>query len=130
MDLDQVLETFEVKRQRFWEKLFKVGKKKKGALTYRLALVGFLGLMMKWKASSGCRWSLSSSAMARTRYSVHQEPRVPCFIDDVISAMRQMGVWDDSRSASLTSSEWWSTKRTFFSVRMLSHLRSVSDIQE
>jgi hypothetical protein len=80
MDLDQVLETFEVKRQRFWEKLFKAGnnRKKKGA--FIASLVGLVGLMMSWcwKACLGCLWSFSSSAMAWTRYSVHQEPHLGC----------------------------------------------------
>ena len=83
MVLNQVLETFEVKRQGFWEKLFKGGndRKKKGASTYRLACCRVArahGEQYGWKASSGCRWSFSSSAMAWTRYTVRQVPYLGC----------------------------------------------------
>jgi hypothetical protein len=61
MDLDQVLET------RFWEKLFKVGKKKKGALTYRFALVRFLGLMMSCTGGRPLRGGFGASRRSRWR---------------------------------------------------------------
>ncbi|KAH9014744.1 RhoGAP-domain-containing protein [Lactarius hengduanensis] len=74
MDLDQVLEMFEVKRQRFWERLFKPGddRKKKGLFGVPLELL---------VERDGADSLLGASRAAL---------RVPCFVDDVISAMRQM----------------------------------------
>ena len=69
MDLDQVLETFEVKRQRFWEKLFKAGnaRKKKGAWTHRFVRVRSVGLMMGSTAVRSLRGAVGTSGRARWR---------------------------------------------------------------
>ena len=56
IDLDQILEMLEVKRQRFWEKLFKPGndRKKKGVLAH--SQVGKVHTKLYgWQVSSGCR---------------------------------------------------------------------------
>src|SRR6266702_2218268 len=69
MDLNQVLEMFEVKRQRFWERLFKAGddRKKKGALTHRFALVGLVGPMVNCTAGRPLRRAIGASRRARWR---------------------------------------------------------------
>jgi len=99
MDLDEILEMIEVKKQGFWGKLFKGNDKKnikkKGALSYRS--MRLVGLMM------GCEWSeglfgvplelLVEREGADSMHGASRAPlRVPSFIDDVISAMRQMGM--------------------------------------
>ncbi|KAH9021711.1 RhoGAP-domain-containing protein [Lactarius deliciosus] len=81
MDLDQVLEMFEVKRQRFWERLFKPGddRKKKGLFGVPLELL---------VERDGVESLLGASRAAL---------RVPCFVNDAISAMRQMDMAVDFR---------------------------------
>ncbi|KAF8263331.1 hypothetical protein EI94DRAFT_1741178 [Lactarius quietus] len=84
MDLDQVLEMLEVKRQRFWERLFKPGsdRKKKGIFGVPLELL---------VERDGADSLLGASSRATLR--------VPCFLDDVISASRQMDTAVDFRKA-------------------------------
>jgi len=80
MDLDEILEMVEAKKQGFWGKLFKGNDKKnikkKGTLLSvpRLANGGLNGL----KASLGYRWSCLSSARVQTRYMAHQGPHSQC----------------------------------------------------
>ncbi|KAH9055706.1 RhoGAP-domain-containing protein [Lactarius vividus] len=78
MDLDQVLEMFEVKRQRFWERLFNDRKKK-----------GLFGVPLELLVERDGADSLLSASGATLR--------VPCFINDVILAMRQMDMEIDFR---------------------------------
>ncbi|KAI9435974.1 RhoGAP-domain-containing protein [Lactarius indigo] len=81
MYLDQVLEMFEVKRQGFWERLFKPGddRKKKGLFGVPLELL---------VERDGADSSLGASSATL---------RVPCFINDAILAMRQMDMAVDFR---------------------------------
>ena len=93
MDSDQVLKMFEVKRPRFWEKLFKAGndRKKKGTFTRHFAFVGLMvleglfGVPLELLVERDGADSLHGASKATLR--------VPRFIDDVISAMRQMGAY-------------------------------------
>ncbi|KAH9041098.1 hypothetical protein EDB85DRAFT_1886718 [Lactarius pseudohatsudake] len=101
MDLDQVLEMFEVKRHRFWERLFKPGddRKKKGASLPACRVGRSRDELYGWKASSGIPLELlverdgADSLLGASRAAL----RVPCFVDDVISAMRQMDMAVDFR---------------------------------
>lgn len=83
MDLDQILEMLEVKRQRFWERFFKPGndRKKKGLFGVPLELL--------------IERDAVDSLLGASRATV----RVPCFIDDVISASLQMDTGVDFRKA-------------------------------
>ena len=79
VDLDEILEMVEAKKQGFWGKLFKGNDKKnikkKGALL--CPSVGF-GRLNGLKASSGYRWSCLSSARVQTHCMVHQGPHLEC----------------------------------------------------
>jgi hypothetical protein len=94
-DLDEILELVEVKKGGFWNKLFKGGNdkknvKKKGErwflFCYKMTDQGFPGVF-------GVPLELlveregADSLLGATRSTL----RVPSFIDDVVSAMRQMG---------------------------------------
>jgi hypothetical protein len=79
LDLDEILEMVEAKKQGFWGKLFKANEKKnikkKGALLHRS--MGFCrtnGGTNGRKASLGYRWSSSSNVRVRTRCMAHQGP--------------------------------------------------------
>ncbi len=79
LDLDEILEMVEAKKQGFWGKLFKANEKKnikkKGALLHRS--MGFCrtnGGTNDRKASLGYRWSSSSNVRVRTRCMAHQGP--------------------------------------------------------
>ncbi|TDL24068.1 RhoGAP-domain-containing protein [Rickenella mellea] len=71
-DLDEILELLEVKKSGFWNKLFKAGKQKKGIFGVPLEIL---------VEREGADSMLGASQATL---------RVPSFIDDVISAMRQM----------------------------------------
>ncbi len=92
IDLDELLEMVEMKKSGFWNKLFKAEKKnikKKGG--YRLIrtrrciqpLSGVFGIPLELLVERDG----ADSLLGATRATM----RVPSFIDDVISAMRQMG---------------------------------------
>jgi hypothetical protein len=97
VDLDDILEMVEVKKQGFWGKLFKGNDKKnikkKGALLHYL--VGFVGLMAGLMSQGLFGVPLELLVEREGADSLHGASRatlrVPSFIDDVISAMRQMG---------------------------------------
>jgi hypothetical protein len=81
VDLDEILEMVEAKKQGFWGKLFKGNDKKnikkKGALP--CSFVGFARLMVNGpKASSGYRWSCLSSVRVLTHCTAHQGPHYEC----------------------------------------------------
>lgn len=95
IDLDELLELVEMKKSGFWNKLFKAGDKKnvkkKGSLWFPgagilcsvFALIGVFGVPLELlveREGSDSRLGASGANL-----------RVPSFIDDVISAMRQMG---------------------------------------
>ncbi|KAH9164802.1 RhoGAP-domain-containing protein, partial [Lactarius sanguifluus] len=86
MDLDQVLEMFEVKRQRFWEKLFKAGDDRKKKV---IRLEGLFGVPLELLVERDGADSFLGASRAALR--------VPCFVNDVISAMRQMDMAVDFR---------------------------------
>ena len=85
VDLDEILEMVEVKKQGFWGKLFKGNDKKN--IKKKGALFGFYplgaGLMMScvavWpKASLGCHWNCLSSVKVPTHYMARREPLLEC----------------------------------------------------
>jgi hypothetical protein len=94
-DLDEILELVEVKKSGFWNKLFKAGNekknvKKKGELSFSCIhrpahsnVIGVFGVPLELLVER----EGSDSLLGATRTTL----RVPSFIDDVISAMRQMG---------------------------------------
>jgi hypothetical protein len=97
-DLDEILEMLEIKKAGFWNKLFKPGNnknnvKKKGLgqllLIRNILIHVFLGVF-------GVPLELlveregADSLLGATRATL----RIPSFIDDVISAMKQMGKSD------------------------------------
>lgn len=95
-DLDDILELLEVKKSGFWNKLFKAGNdkknvKKKGSLCKTLPVdfwilmqsTGVFGVPLELLAER----EGADSLLGATRSTM----RIPSFIDDVISAMRQMG---------------------------------------
>ncbi|KAH8982466.1 LIM domain-containing protein [Lactarius hatsudake] len=86
MDLDQVLEMFEVKRQRFWERLFKPGDDRKKKV---IRLEGLFGVPLELLVERDGADSLLGASRAALR--------VPCFVNDAISAMRQMDMAVDFR---------------------------------
>ncbi|KAG6336047.1 hypothetical protein ID866_3046 [Astraeus odoratus] len=76
VDLDELLEMIETKKSGFWNKLFKAGDKK------NVKKKGVFGIPLELLVErEGCD-SLHGASRATLR--------VPSFIDDVISAMRQM----------------------------------------
>jgi hypothetical protein len=97
VDLDEILEMVETKKPGFWGKLFKGNDKKnikkKGALP--CPSVGFTGLMVGRMAEGLFGVPLELLVEREGADSLHGATRatlrVPSFIDDVISAMRQMG---------------------------------------
>jgi hypothetical protein len=97
-DLDEILELVEVKKGGFWNKLFKGGNDKKnvkkkgeqGSLTDVLLqidssriVIGVFGVPLELLVER----EGADSLLGATRSTL----RVPSFIDDVVSAMRQMG---------------------------------------
>ena len=92
-DLDELLEMVETKKSGFWKTLFKNDKKnikKKGWLLYRsnaspqlIDISGVFGVPLDLLVER----EGVDSLLGTTRATI----RVPSFIDDVISAMRQMG---------------------------------------
>lgn len=97
-DLDEILEMVETKKSGFWNKLFKGDKKnvkKKGRLSYFASECDCVGIKI-FLGVFGVPLELlvekegSDSLLGATRATL----RVPSFIDDVISAMRQMGELD------------------------------------
>ena len=96
VDLDEILELIETKKSGFWNKLFKAGDKKnvkkkgkslplEGMLTLTVGFVGVFGIPLELLVErEGC-----DSLHGASRETL----RVPSFIDDVVSAMRQMGTW-------------------------------------
>ncbi|KAL4073028.1 hypothetical protein V8B97DRAFT_1869469 [Scleroderma yunnanense] len=76
VDLDELLELIEIKKSGFWNKLFKAGDKK------NVKKKGVFGIPLELLVErEGCD-SLHGASRATLR--------VPSFIDDVVSAMRQM----------------------------------------
>lgn len=96
-DLDEILELVEVKKGGFWNKLFKGGNdkknvKKKGELNFSCpsqvkwltsCVIGIFGVPLELLVER----EGADSLLGATRSTL----RVPSFIDDVVSAMRQMG---------------------------------------
>ncbi|KAI9440649.1 hypothetical protein H4582DRAFT_2212181 [Lactarius indigo] len=76
VDLDEILEMVEVKKQGFWGKLFKGNDKK------NIKKKGLFGVPLELLVEREGADSLHGASRATLR--------VPSFIDDVISAMRQM----------------------------------------
>ncbi|KAG9312979.1 hypothetical protein JVU11DRAFT_6416 [Chiua virens] len=76
IDLDELLELVEVKKAGFWNKLFKAGDKK------NVKKKGVFGIPLELLVEREGSDSLHGATRATLR--------VPSFIDDVISAMRQM----------------------------------------
>ncbi|KAG9017166.1 hypothetical protein FRB90_001518 [Tulasnella sp. 427] len=74
-ELDDILELIEVKKSTFWNRLFKAGDKK------NVKKKGVFGVPLELLAEQGTDSMLGSSRAPL---------RVPIFIDDVISAMKQM----------------------------------------
>jgi len=94
LDLDEILEMVEVKKQGFWLKLFKGNDKKnvkkKGVCSSELSSIdnlscveGVFGVPLELLVEREGADSLHGTTRATLR--------VPSFIDDVVSAMRQMG---------------------------------------
>jgi len=98
MDMDEIFDLLEMKKGGFWNKLFKAGGsgkkdvKKKGTLlpphlwfgdADRRSMLGVFGVPLELLVER--EGSDSSHGASRTPL------RVPSFIDDVVSAMRQMG---------------------------------------
>ncbi|KAJ6493669.1 hypothetical protein C8R47DRAFT_975284 [Mycena vitilis] len=77
-DLDEMIELVETKKSGFWNKLFKAGDKK------NVKKKGVFGVPLEFLVER----EGSDSLLGATRETL----RVPSFIDDVISAMRQMDV--------------------------------------
>ncbi|KAJ6621368.1 hypothetical protein B0H10DRAFT_2163174 [Mycena sp. CBHHK59/15] len=75
-DLDELIELVEMKKSGFWNKLFKAGDKK------NVKKKGVFGVPLEFLVER----EGSDSLLGATRETM----RVPSFIDDVISAMRQM----------------------------------------
>ncbi|KAJ7834094.1 hypothetical protein B0H13DRAFT_2110113 [Mycena leptocephala] len=75
-DLDELIELVETKKSGFWNKLFKAGDKK------NVKKKGVFGVPIEFLVER----EGSDSLLGATRETL----RVPSFIDDVISAMRQM----------------------------------------
>ncbi|KAJ6581386.1 hypothetical protein B0H19DRAFT_1114963 [Mycena capillaripes] len=75
-DLDEMIELVETKKSGFWNKLFKAGDKK------NVKKKGVFGVPLEFLVER----EGSDSLLGATRETL----RVPSFIDDVISAMRQM----------------------------------------
>ncbi|KAF7309707.1 LIM-domain-containing protein [Mycena indigotica] len=75
-DLDELIEMVETKKSGFWNKLFKAGDKK------NVKKKGVFGVPLEFLVER----EGSDSLLGATRETL----RVPSFIDDVISAMRQM----------------------------------------
>ncbi|KAJ7180546.1 LIM domain-containing protein [Mycena filopes] len=75
-DLDELIELVETKKSGFWNKLFKAGDKK------NVKKKGVFGVPLEFLVER----EGSDSLLGATRETM----RVPSFIDDVISAMRQM----------------------------------------
>ena len=83
VDLDEILEMVEAKKQGFWGKLFKGNdkkniKKKGGLLSVIHGVRGADDWLNGLKPSLGYRWSCLSSARVQTRYMAHQGPRSEC----------------------------------------------------
>ncbi|KAG8956874.1 hypothetical protein FRC00_004796 [Tulasnella sp. 408] len=76
-ELDDILELIEVKKSTFWNRLFKAGDKK------NVKKKGVFGVPLELLAEQGTDSMLGSSRAPL---------RVPVFIDDVISAIKQMDV--------------------------------------
>ncbi|KAG8920108.1 hypothetical protein FRC01_000915 [Tulasnella sp. 417] len=74
-EIDDILELIEVKKSTFWNRLFKAGDKK------NVKKKGVFGVPLELLAEQGTDSMLGSSRAPL---------RVPIFIDDVISAMKQM----------------------------------------
>ncbi|KAN0134788.1 hypothetical protein V8E53_007573 [Lactarius tabidus] len=87
MDLDQILEMLEVKRQRFWERVFKPGNDRKK----KVRLAGLFGVPLELLVERDGSDSLFGASRAPVR--------VPYFIGDVISSTRQMDMKVDFRKA-------------------------------
>jgi hypothetical protein len=99
MDMDEIFDLLESKKGGFWNKLFKAGGsgkkdvKKKGAFisspplpdgTDHRSMTGVFGVPLDF---------LVEREGADSLYGASRTPlRVPSFIDDVVSAMRQMGM--------------------------------------
>jgi hypothetical protein len=103
IDVDELLELMEVKKNGWWNKIFKTGKdkkdlKRKGELRARFAkaqdprpncasllCTGVFGVPLEIlveKTGSDSQLGASNTQL-----------RVPEFVDNVISAMKQMGMW-------------------------------------
>ncbi|KAI0693199.1 RhoGAP-domain-containing protein [Cerioporus squamosus] len=76
-DLDEILELVEVKKSSFWNKLFKPGNDKKN-----LKKKGVFGVPLELLVEREGADSLLGASRATLR--------IPSFVDDVVSAMRQM----------------------------------------
>jgi hypothetical protein len=94
-DLDEILESLEVKKGGFWNKLFKPGNnknnvKKKGQLHV---------ILRPWLTTDGAlgtfgvplEFLVEKEGVDSLLGATHVALRIPSFLDDVISAMRQMG---------------------------------------
>lgn len=109
-DLDEILELLETKKSTFWNKLFKRNDdksiKKKGQLfwfiTPDLALtllnwVGVFGIPLEFLVEREGADSLLGASRGTLR--------IPSFVDDVISAMKQMGMSYLAQSSEETMAE-------------------------
>ncbi|KAI0741919.1 RhoGAP-domain-containing protein [Daedaleopsis nitida] len=76
-DLDEILELVEVKKSSFWNKLFKPGNDKKN-----VKKKGVFGVPLELLVER----EGSDSLLGASRATI----RIPSFVDDVVSAMRQM----------------------------------------
>ena len=98
MDMDEIFDLLEMKKGGFWNKLFKAGGsgkkdvKKKGAFIAH-PLIGGVDLRLIPGVFGVPLELLVEREGADSLYGASRAPlRVPSFIDDVVSAMRQMGV--------------------------------------
>ena len=98
-DLDEILELVEVKKSSFWNKLFKPGNDKKNVKkkgepwckrgiarnwnAHIAPLIGMFGVPLELLVEREGADSLLGASRATIR--------IPSFVDDVVSAMRQMG---------------------------------------
>lgn len=102
LDLDEILDMVELKKSGWWVKIFKGNADKKNKNTKKGGLFNFILYIYMYEFYQICQMTgavfgvpleqLIERQGADSSLGASEEPlRVPTFIDDVISAMRQMG---------------------------------------
>jgi len=116
IELDEVLELLESRKNQWWNKIFKGNQKKdqKKKGPYRLDGLGLGNMLMSGVFGVPIEILVERTGSDSQRGATNQLLRVPEFIEDIVSTMRQMGEYKECGVERLSYQTWLSKE---FSVK-------------